>query len=108
MISILYLPERWSSQIRLRLLKALRHFGLLFRLLHRARRARQHSGSAEVDIRQLHAMVRQLELADLVRVRHAARLQDVNPAIALTAALDALEQKPGVHERRDAHLGLLD
>ena len=49
----------------------------------------------------------QQELADLVRVRHAARLEDVEPAVALAAELDVAQQQPGVDQRGDADLGLL-
>src|SRR5581483_4212501 len=74
----------------------------LARLLREARGSGEDAVEADVDVAQHHALVRQRELADLVRVRHAARLQHVEPAVALAVLLEVPEEQPGVHERRDA------
>ena len=52
-------------------------------------------------------MVGQAKLPDLVGMLHAARLEDVQAAVALAAPLKYLQQEPGVHQRRNAQLGML-
>ena len=53
-------------------------------------RAGQHAAGSEVDVEQLDAVIGEEELADLVGVRHAARLEDVEAAVALAAQLEVL------------------
>ena len=50
-------------------------------------RTGQHALGADVDVDELHALVGDEELADLVAVRHAAALEDVQRPVALTVAL---------------------
>ena len=42
------------------------------------------------------------ELAHLVRMRHAARLEHLQRAGALAVMFVVAQQQPGVHQRRDA------
>src|SRR5208337_1221035 len=67
-------------------------------------RPNQNPVRSEVDIDQLDPLVRQAELAHLVRVGHAARLQDVEPAVPLAVGLELAHQEPGVDQRRDLSL----
>src|SRR3954468_12057025 len=76
-------------------------------LLGQAHRAGEDALRADVDVPQLDAAIGEQEFADLVGVRHAAGLQDVHPAVALAPQLDVPEQDPGVDDRRDAEVGLL-
>ena len=81
--------------------------GPLAGLLGQAHRTGEDALRADVDVPQLDPAVGEQELADLVGVRHAARLQDVQAAVALAAQLDVAQQQPGVDERGDADVGLL-
>ena len=92
----------------LHFLLAQRLHGFLLRLLHQPRRAGQHAARTDVHIPQFHAVIGQQELADLVRVRHAARFQDVHAAIALAADFDVVQQQPGVDQGRNVKLALLE
>ncbi len=62
--------------------------------LRRAGRAGQHAAGTDVSIHKVNAAVRNQELADLVRVRHAARFEHVEHAIAFAVALEVLQQQP--------------
>ena len=53
-------------------------------------------------------VIGQHELAQLVRVRHAARLEHVQPAAVATADVVVRQHDPRVHQRRDGRLGPLD
>jgi hypothetical protein len=51
----------------------------------------QHAAGADVSVHEIHAPVRNQELADLVRVRHAARFEHVEHAIAFAVAFEVLQ-----------------
>ena len=51
-------------------------------------------------------MVGEDELANLIGVRNAARLEHVQHPVALAVGFDATQQDPGVHQRRDAHFSV--
>ena len=80
-----------------RLLLAGQRLGFFTRGLRHTRRAGQDATGTDVSVHQVNAPVRNQELADLIRVRHAARLQHIEHAVALAVALEVLQQNPGVH-----------
>src|SRR4051794_19076807 len=61
-------------------------------LLRQAHRAGEDTLRADVDVPQLDAPIGEQEFADLVGMRHAAGLQDVQPAITLAPQLDIPQQ----------------
>src|SRR5579864_8884695 len=62
--------------------------GFVALLLRDARRSRKDARRAEIGVDQFQSVIRQLILADLVRVAHAAGFQDIESAIALAIGLD--------------------
>jgi hypothetical protein len=87
----------------LSLVLALARFGLIADHPGLAGRPDQDPVRAEVDVNQLDPLVRQAELADLVRVGHAARFQDVERAVPLAVGLELAHQDPGVDQRGDVY-----
>src|SRR6185295_2884201 len=61
-----------------------------------------------LDIAEPNTPLGEQEAPQLVRVRHAARLEHLEDPVALAVRLDLAHQEPGVHQRRDADLGLLE
>src|SRR5258706_10895521 len=59
-------------------------------------------------VRQLHAPGREMEPTNLVRMRHAARLQHVQSAIPVTVRFYVLDQDPGIGHRRYAQCRVLE
>ena len=53
-------------------------------------------------------MVGELELTNLVRVGHPARLEHVEPAVSLAARFDVPHQEPGIDERGEPDLAPLE
>src|SRR5215813_2837709 len=82
-------------------------FGFFLGLLRAARCAGKHALRTDVNIEQLDAVVGEDELANLVRMRHATGLEHPDTAIALAITFEAAQQKPCVHQGRDANLALL-
>src|SRR5947207_738828 len=81
--------------------------GPLLGFLGQARRPRDNSARARVDVHELDAVVGEEKLTDLVGVTHPARLEHVEPAVPLAARLERDQQEPGVDDRGDLDVGLL-
>src|SRR5579859_2550406 len=67
----------------LRILLALQSFGLLSGLLRNTRRSGEHSFRAHIRIQQFNSSTTEKELTKLVRMGHAARLENVESAVSL-------------------------
>ena len=76
-------------------------------LLLPAQRAHQHLAAGAVDVRQHRAGRAQDQLAHLVRMPGAARLDDGQRAVALAAADDVGEVDPRIGDGRDLQVGRL-
>jgi len=50
----------------------------------------------------------QKKFAKLVGMRHAARLQNVQGAVALATQFNGANEQPGIHDGGDLHVGFLD
>jgi hypothetical protein len=84
-----------------------RRVGLLAGGLRHPGRAGQDAAGTDVGVHEVNAPVGNQELADLVRVRHAARLDHVEHAVAFAVAFEILQQQPRVHERGHGDFTLL-
>src|SRR5580765_4364538 len=56
-----------------------------------------------IDIDEFNSIIRDNELANLVRVRHAARFENEQTAISLAAAFEIAQQQPAIHKRRNPY-----
>ena len=81
--------------------------GAFLRFQRHARRAGEHAVRAEIHVHEVDALVAHHEFAHLVRVRHAARFQHVDCAVALAVELYIAQQQPRIHERGYAELRIL-
>ena len=84
-----------------------KRLGLLLGFLRQPGGAGQHARRPEIDVHQFDAAIGQPELAQLVGMGHAAGFQEVHGAVAFASQLDVAQQQPGIHQRRDADIGLL-
>src|SRR5262249_42867358 len=91
-----------------KLLTVQQGFRFFFRLLRGTRRTGKHALQTDINVEQLDAVVRENELANLVRVSHAPRLEHPDTAVALSVAFDAAQENPSIHQRRNADLRLLE
>ncbi len=73
-------------------------------------RSGQCAAFAEIGLQQLNAAARHHELADLVGMGDAARLEQIKFAVELAVGLAVEQQDPAVHQRRQTRVGfgLLD
>src|SRR6185436_17273176 len=94
--------------LALRLAEASCLLGALLGLLVHTRRPGEHAAAAEGDRQHVDPARADHELANLVRMSHAARLHQEQPAGALRRDLDVPDLEPRIDERRDADLGLLE
>src|SRR5258706_2226750 len=86
---------------------ALPRLAALLVLLLPAQRAHQHLAAGAVDVRQHRAAGAEDQLAHLVRVPGAARLDDSQRAVALAAADHVGKVDPGIGDGRDLQVGRL-
>ena len=97
-----FLPATALPLDALGLLLAVEGSGCLARLLRKAAGSGEYSFGADINIEQIDALSGEQKFAELVGVRHAARFQDVQGAVALGVELDISHEKPGVDDGRDS------
>jgi hypothetical protein len=85
----------------LEVLHPCRPVGGLLGLLGLAGRAGEHALRADVHVGQLDPLAGEQKLADLVGVRHPARLEHVQDPVEFAVALHRLDSQPRVDERSD-------
>ena len=69
---------------------------LFLRFLCRTGTTGENPSRTEIDVHKLDAAVAEQDFADLVGVRHAPGLQDIQPAVALPVDFDITQKDPGI------------
>ena len=85
-----------------------KEFGLFAGFLIETGRTGEHDASADIHRKQTNAAFGHNKFPYLIGVRHTARFEDVNTSIAFPVKFEVANENPGVDERRDADISLLE
>ena len=100
-----FVRNDWTHAFKL--LLAFQSGSILACLLRQPRRSRENAFGTNVNVQQIDSPLGQFKFAQLIRVGHTTRLENVQGAVPFTAQFDISHKQPRIHDGRNLHVSLL-